>query len=902
MKSINILIITILTVYLSSVLFAPNVVAIEVTGLNNDWSWSGGAPEVDRSRWFYDIPTDRCLYSIKTFKVAYSNNLKNGCISINNGVMFGHYSAMSRYVPVVSVGIDDYAYELNGVCSRPDLCFYSSVTDTLFANDYGEVYLGKGLFIYKNFKKRLIPKLNSYMELSYDFDKSNPDYVLNMDNGSPWPIGGMNVSKNGRYVVFEILNHGTGLIDVETMNMRKVIDRVFPRYIGTVSSSEYDITDDGKFVVMSGVDSGFTFVNVTDDCGIDLINVNIFNNNKAMIPCDDTLVDASDVLNNFRTGYRPRFNYSGGELSMVASNFNNEYFKVNIKAHNYQSETMDYIALGDSFSSGEGELEDDYYKIGTNTESERCHTSLRSYPYLISNASFINPLKMESVACSGARTVDINDDNKEKYQGQGDRLNDGDLNTIYSQKVTAIDQFIPGRVNQIEFVEKYRPKIVTVGIGGNDVNLVGKLKDCLVQYNCEWVYTDSGKARVAEEIKNIFPTLVNTYKNINTKSPETKIYAIGYPKIIKNNSTFDCKTFYGAMLRGVEREFANEAIVYLNQVIEAAAKRAGVKYISIEDSFGDQLLCGTETPSAMNSIRYGDDFNPIFDSLKSKILGTESFHPTPVGHQLGADMIIESINNLNTYQYCADGSTICPDDDIQAPEPSIYWQSSEPVEFTKQRYVTYSVLVDNILSVNLENYSLLPNSKVILEIHSNPVMLGEYEVNENGGLFVDLLVPDELSEGVHNIHIFGKTFSGDDIDLYDVIEYVKLKNDNLIIVDDLTTQSPIPVSDGSEETKAPDSIIINHSSSDSSDDRSIVATVNEVDVYDSRFDIEKQEVVGYGSNVLNSEILGSTSNTSTEVLNDFDESQIIKNNILLSTVGLMIIGGTIFLIKKLSDR
>ena len=43
----------------------------------------------------------------------------------------------------------------------------------------------------------------------------------------------------------------------------------------------------------------------------------------------------------------------------------------------------------------------------------------------------------------------------------------------------ALNEMIPGRVKQIEFVKKYQPKVITLTAGGNDVGFGKKLVSCV---------------------------------------------------------------------------------------------------------------------------------------------------------------------------------------------------------------------------------------------------------------------------------------------------------------------------------------------------------------------------------------------------------------------------------------
>jgi lysophospholipase L1-like esterase len=183
------------------------------------------------------------------------------------------------------------------------------------------------------------------------------------------------------------------------------------------------------------------------------------------------------------------------------------------------------------------------------------------------------------VACSGATTKDIIGDNKD-YSGQNNRLGIGGLamgdSDINLAKTFARYNFVQGRIYQETFVSWYDPKVITIGVGGNDVDLVGKLKACIGIDTCDYAGDSNKKAQVANEIKSFYPRLVETYKKLHSDSPSSKIFAIGYPRMIQEDGY--CDISLRKLLDYDEREFMNEAILYLNQVTEAAAKTAGIKY------------------------------------------------------------------------------------------------------------------------------------------------------------------------------------------------------------------------------------------------------------------------------------------------------------------------------------
>lgn len=90
---------------------------------------------------------------------------------------------------------------------------------------------------------------------------------------------------------------------------------------------------------------------------------------------------------------------------------------------------LDYLAMGDSYSSGEGDTAamGSHYRRGTNVPGgvlhprEMCHVSDRSYPFLLQK--WLMPGgTMQSVACSGAVAAQDYTGSEWGYKGQNSRL------------------------------------------------------------------------------------------------------------------------------------------------------------------------------------------------------------------------------------------------------------------------------------------------------------------------------------------------------------------------------------------------------------------------------------------------------------------------------------------------
>src|SRR5690606_27313855 len=131
---------------------------------------------------------------------------------------------------------------------------------------------------------------------------------------------------------------------------------------------------------------------------------------------------------------------------------------------------------------------------------------------------------------------------------------------------------------------------VDVSMRGNDVGCKQKLSAVITPGTCHWARDVEAKTQTAIEIQSLFPKLVNLYNEIQRVSPNTKIYAVGYPKIV--DTSWICPDVIGNLITTVEAVFIENGIKYLNSVIAAAARQAGAHYVDIEDIYGDHRLCG----------------------------------------------------------------------------------------------------------------------------------------------------------------------------------------------------------------------------------------------------------------------------------------------------------------------
>lgn len=740
------------------------------------WSWSLVPPTVFSSELINDISSvATCPTAYQTRTVAGELDAKKVCVSDDDTIRYGTYYTGHAYVPVVGFGYDSMMYKIKGSpCGQFDDCIYMPESDVLVTRQVLGQYPVRSLVIYKNFAKRLTRALNEHVPvLEYHFNDSNPDYIFESAEGYDWPIGGMGGSKNGQWVALEFRQRGIGVLNIETLEMKRVSTMRFSYGTGYDPTTHLAVSNDGQHVAVGGINAGLTVFDNDPSCGDTATDFRMQEVFPIAQRCQGAQIDTNAFIDRFKDALHPSFNEDGAELRFYAISYNNEQREVILQAAGYTTPRLDYLALGDSFSSGEGETDDTYYQQGTNDEFEKCHTSKRSYPYLIAAELGISPDKVKSVACSGAVTGDIIGEDL-NYWGQGKRLQDNseEPNKIIKviAQTSAVELFIPGRVHQISFAERYRPRMITVGIGGNDVGFMDKLRTCIGTDTCEWANTAEGREKTALELKRLYNTLVDTYGALHDASPSSKIYAIGYPRIIDQDG--QCDILHGLLLNETERTFMNEGITYINDIVESAAKKVGIAYLDIENTLGNQVLCGPNKPSVMNGITLGDDSALNEKTKWLKLIGNEGFHPRPSAHILEAQSILHTIPNLLSYAYCADNSVICPNNAIDAPNPSNYWlvdgithdyasqQLADIIEYNGQRTI-----------ISTKERTFLPNSAIIAEVRSDPVNLGILTADSSGKLIAEVTLPATLAEGFHTIHLYGTSYSGEAIDLYQVIKH-----------------------------------------------------------------------------------------------------------------------------------
>jgi lysophospholipase L1-like esterase len=221
------------------------------------------------------------------------------------------------------------------------------------------------------------------------------------------------------------------------------------------------------------------------------------------------------------------------------------------------ADPFDYVALGDSYSSGLGAGNYD-------SASGDCERSANAYPALWAAAH--SPATFAFTACSGARTGDVT----------ASQL--GHLNS-------ATD-------------------LVSLTIGGNDAGFSDVMTTCVLSSKS----TCLGRIATANAfVDSTLPgDLDSTYAAIRAKAPSAHVVVLGYPRFYELN---------GSCLLGLSesvRAAIDAAADHLDTVIAKQAADHGFTYADVADAFTGHEICssGTSWLHSVDLLDIGDSYHP----------------------------------------------------------------------------------------------------------------------------------------------------------------------------------------------------------------------------------------------------------------------------------------------------
>ncbi|HEY8478511.1 MAG TPA: SGNH/GDSL hydrolase family protein [Spirillospora sp.] len=196
---------------------------------------------------------------------------------------------------------------------------------------------------------------------------------------------------------------------------------------------------------------------------------------------------------------------------------------------------VNYVALGDSYSSGTGAGD---YDPGSGS----CRRSANAYPNLWAAENATDSFTF--AACSGATT---------------DTVASGQLGALSSSTT-----------------------LVSITVGGNDAGFSDVMTTCVLQS------TEACQNRVAQAeayMRDTLPgRLDSLYGKIRDRAPSARVVVLGYPRLY---TIVD----YCPGIGNAKRTALNHAADTLAGVIQQAAQRAGFVWSDVRDEFAGHELC-----------------------------------------------------------------------------------------------------------------------------------------------------------------------------------------------------------------------------------------------------------------------------------------------------------------------
>ena len=206
---------------------------------------------------------------------------------------------------------------------------------------------------------------------------------------------------------------------------------------------------------------------------------------------------------------------------------------------NAEAASPSYVALGDSYASGNG---GGSYLTGTANAS--CYRSTKGYPYLVASSS---GLALNLQACSGANIDDVT-----------------------SKQLGAVDG---------------STAYVTITVGGNDIGFSSVVSTCLGSNTTACLNAVSAATATAKSA-DFKSKLTSLYAGIKAKAPSASIVATSYPRLFNGK---DCSVL--TSFTSAEMTQLNAGADALATTISEAAAAAGIRFADVRTPFVGHAVC-----------------------------------------------------------------------------------------------------------------------------------------------------------------------------------------------------------------------------------------------------------------------------------------------------------------------
>lgn len=274
-----------------------------------------------------------------------------------------------------------------------------------------------------------------------------------------------------------------------------------------------------------------------------------------------------------------------------------------------------YLAMGDSFASGEGAWDydegtdfddrDDPWPFNNGEEDHnRCRRSKHAYARLLADGNdFAGGSRF--VACSGALIDDFYQPNHKE--------------TDEDPQLEALGEDV---------------SLITLSVGGNNLGFAGVLIDCVTS-NLKAGLTgrcqEHQDAAIKERMPQVRADLVQLYRRLRQEAPNARIMVVGYPALFEEKPDPSLRN----VLSAPDQRWMNEVAATFNGTVASAAWEAGVEYVDPSAAFRGHGL-GSDDPWFNDLIPKGPG---------AMVADPSSFHPNADGHAAFARLVQQQLEN-----------------------------------------------------------------------------------------------------------------------------------------------------------------------------------------------------------------------------------------------------------------
>lgn len=214
-----------------------------------------------------------------------------------------------------------------------------------------------------------------------------------------------------------------------------------------------------------------------------------------------------------------------------------------------------YVALGDSFTAAPG--------VPGRQSDDGCLRSSRNYPHLLAEA--IDVAELVDVSCGGAATAHLTA--PQRVDGQA-----------VSPQLEALTP---------------DTDLVTVGLGGNDLNLFGSLVGgCVRPHAAETAgtpCTDQLRPGLAQRLDRIEGNVAAAVRRVRAAAPAARVVVVGYPQLVPASGTCTDLPFAPG-----DYPFARAVNEQMSRAVERGAARAKATYLDLLGPSEGHDICSDE--------------------------------------------------------------------------------------------------------------------------------------------------------------------------------------------------------------------------------------------------------------------------------------------------------------------